>query len=78
MAVQITIRNVPDTTRDELAARAARRGQSMEQYLRGELERLAGRLSAPEWVALVRERKQTARTRITASEILDHRDADRR
>jgi plasmid stability protein len=78
MAVQITIRNVPDTIRDELAARAARQGKSMQQYLRGELERLAGRLSGPEWLERVRERKASAGTRITAQEILRHRNADRR
>ena len=78
MAVQITIRNVPDTTRDELAARAARQGKSMQEYLRAELERLAGRLSGPDWLARVRDHKSRAQTRITAEEILRHRDADRR
>lgn len=78
MAVQITIRDVPDTTRDELAARAARQGKSMQEYLRGELERLAGRPSLPDWLAAVRERKRRSRTRIPPEEILRHRDADRR
>lgn len=78
MAVQITIRNVPDATRDELAARAARQGKSMQQYLRGELERLTGRLSGPEWLELIRERKASSATRITSKEILRDRDADRR
>ncbi|MGH8697378.1 MAG: FitA-like ribbon-helix-helix domain-containing protein [Burkholderiales bacterium] len=78
MAVQITIRNVPDTTRDELAVRAARQGKSMQEYLRAELERLAARPSVPDWLAGVRERKRRTRTRITPEEILRHRDADRR
>lgn len=30
----ITVRNVPDETRDLLAARAKRAGQSMQEYLR--------------------------------------------
>ena len=34
MAVQITIRDVPDKVRDELAARAARQGKSMQEFLR--------------------------------------------
>lgn len=42
MAVQITIRDVPDKVRDELAARAARQGKSMQEFLRG-----AGAVSYP-------------------------------
>lgn len=34
MPVNITIRNVPDETRDVLARRAADAGQSMQEYLR--------------------------------------------
>jgi plasmid stability protein len=78
MAVQITIRNVPDTIRDELAARAARQRKSMQEYLRGELERLVQVPSASEWLARVRERKAAAGTRIHPQDILRHRDADRR
>ena len=43
MSVAITIRDIPEETRDELAARAARLGQSMQQYLRRELIEIAGR-----------------------------------
>jgi plasmid stability protein len=43
MPVSITIRNVPDETRNELAARAARSGRSLQEYLRAELERLASK-----------------------------------
>ena len=35
--VAITIRDVPDEVRDELAARAARSGQSLQEYLRAVL-----------------------------------------
>jgi len=58
MGVQITIRDVPETVRDELAARAARAGQSMQEFLRGELERLAARPSVEGWLAQVCERKR--------------------
>jgi plasmid stability protein len=78
MSVQITIRDVPAAVRDELAARAARSGKSMQEYLRGELERLASRPSIDRWLAEVRERKSVARTRLTRREILAQRDADRR
>ncbi len=78
MAVQITIRNVPDEVRDELAARAARRGKSMQEYLRGELGRLASRPSIDSWLAEVRRRKRAAGTRLPPALILEQRDADRR
>jgi antitoxin FitA len=35
MPVAITIRNVPEEVRDELAARAARSGRSLQEYLAG-------------------------------------------
>jgi plasmid stability protein len=78
MAVQITIRNVPDDVRDEIAAQAAERRQSMQEYLRGELERLAARPSVESWVAETRRRVEAAGTRVSAEEILAARDADRR
>ena len=78
MTVQITIRNVSDEVRNELAARAARRGMSMQEYLRKELERLASRPSVDEWLAAVRNRKGLTESRLGAESILAHRDADRR
>jgi plasmid stability protein len=78
MTVQITIRDVPDEVRDELAARAALRGQSMQEYLRGELGRLASRPSVETWLSEVRRRKRAAGTRLPPELILEHRDADRR
>lgn len=78
MAVQITVRNVPEAVRDELAARAALAHKSMQEYLRGELERLASRPSLDRWLERVRERQNTTGTRLPASEILRHLDAGRR
>jgi len=78
MGVQITIRDVPEAVRDELAARAARERKSMQEYLRGELERLAVRPSLHAWLEHVRERKHAAARRVPARRILRHRDADRR
>ncbi len=78
MPVQITIRDVPDDVRNELASRAALRGQSMQEYLRGELERIASRPSVDALMAEIRRRKAASGTRITPSEILRARDADRR
>ncbi len=78
MGVQITIRDVPEDVRDELAARAARERLSMQEYLRAALTRLAERPSIHAWLEQVRERKYAARSRVPPKEILQHRDADRR
>lgn len=78
MGIQITIRDVPAVVRDELAARAALQGKSMQEYLRAELERLASRPPVEKVLERIRERKAMAGTRLSAEEILAHRDADRR
>lgn len=78
MSVQITIRNVPDEVRDELAVRAASERKSMQEFLLGELERLARRPSPTEWLQRVRSRKRSRPLHLPASEILRHRYADRR
>jgi antitoxin FitA len=54
MPVNISIRAVPDAVRDELAARAARSGQSLQEYLLSELTALASRPSAVEAIARIR------------------------
>ena len=78
MAVQITIRDVPEEVRDELAARAALKRQSMQEYLREELERLAGLPSIETVLEEVRRRKEASTSDVTAAQILEARDADRR
>lgn len=77
MRVQITIRDVPGEVRDELAARAALQGKSMQEYLRAELERLAARPPIEKVIERIRERKGASGTRLSPEEILAHRDADR-
>lgn len=74
----ITIRDVPDPTRDELASRAARSGRSLQEYLRIELIELANRPDAAALRARIRDRKDRTGTRLTPEEILELRDADRR
>ena len=78
MAIQITIRNVSEKVRDELAGRAALQGKSMQEYLREELERLASRPSVDVWLEQVRKRKRASQTRVSSSQILKNRDAERR
>lgn len=78
MAVQLTIRDVPDNVRDELAARAALQGKSMQEFLRSELERIASRPSIESWLATVRERKHASGRRLARKTLIGARDADRR
>lgn len=74
----VTIRDVPDETRDELAARAALTGRSLQEYLRSKLIELGRRPDPEVLLARVHERKRVSATRLGAAQILDHRDADRR
>lgn len=74
----VTIRNVPDEARDELAARAAVTGRSLQEYLRSELIELARRPDPAALLARVRERKGRTGSQLPADQILDHRDAGRR
>jgi len=59
MAVTITVRGVPDDVRDELAARAARSGRSLQEYLSAELRNLAETPSAAEAIARARLNAQS-------------------
>lgn len=78
MPVQITIRNVPEEVRDELAARAALKRQSMQKYLLEQLERIASKPTADQWLEEVRRFKRTSGIRVSAEQILEARDADRK
>jgi plasmid stability protein len=78
MAVSITIRNIPENARDELAARAAASGRSLQEYLRAQLIELASRPDVKTVLARIEERKRRTGTNLPAAKILAHRDADRR
>ena len=74
----ITIRNVPDETHEELAARAAASGRSLQEYLRAELIRLASRPDIELWLAGLRAEKSKHPLSIASEEILRYRDSGRR
>jgi len=78
MPTSVTIRDVPDRTRDELAARAAASGRSLQEYLKQKLIELAARPDPADVLAKIAERKERTRTRLSAEVILGHRSADRR
>ncbi len=73
-----TIRNVPDEVRDELAARAARSGRSLQEYLVGQLVELASRPDVDTVIDGARARVRAAGSSVTTAQILAARDADRR
>lgn len=78
MTVAITVRNVPDYVRDELAARAARAGMSLQEYLRGMLVQSAARPAVDDVIARARSRVEATGVRVDAESILAARDANRR
>ena len=74
----ITIRDVPEDARDEVAARAAATGRSLQEYLRSRLIELARHPDPEVLLARVRDRKRHTGSVLSAERIVEHRDADRR
>jgi antitoxin FitA len=74
----ITIRNVPDEVRDELAARAARSGRSLQEYLLHQFVEMTSRPPLDVVIARARARVAATHARLDPAEIIAARDADRR
>ncbi len=74
----ITIRKVPEKVHDELAARAARAGMSLQEYLLRELTFMTSYPSQDEWLDGVRAQAREIGNDLTIEEILADVDADRR
>ena len=74
----ITIRDVPEATRDELAARAARSGRSLQSYLRDHLIEIGYRPDRRVALERIVERKRRLGTHLPAEVIVDDLHADRR
>jgi plasmid stability protein len=74
----VTIRGVPDETRNELAARAARGGRSLQEFLRQALIDMVAKPDINELLDEVHRRKQATGSRLSAEHIIASRDADRR
>ena len=77
MGVQITIRNVPEEVRDELASRAALKRQSMQEYLREALERMASVPSREVVLERARRRVEASDSRVTSADIVRMLEEDR-
>jgi hypothetical protein len=78
MPVSITIRDVPDSVRDELAARAARSGRSLQAFLRGEMIELARKPDIADLMDRVTARKDSTKSSLSREKILRYRDSCRR
>jgi antitoxin FitA len=76
--VAITIRDIPNDVRDELAVRAARTGKSLQEYLRGMLIDTAAKPTVDAVLERARARVAATGSRVDAPTILAARDADRR
>jgi antitoxin FitA len=74
--VAVTVRNVPDQVRNELASRAAAKGWSLQEFLLSELILLSERPNNAELIARARERLGGPGPSI--EQILKARDEDRR
>jgi plasmid stability protein len=77
MAVAITIRNVPDEVRNELASRAALKGWSLQEFLLHELVDLAGRPDREALIAAI-QADLVGKPEVPVAAILEAIHADRR
>jgi plasmid stability protein len=66
----ISVRNVPEATRDALAAKAAQAGQSLQEYLLAQLVAIGGRVELAEILAEMNDIASAWEGSVT-SEILD-------
>lgn len=78
MSVVITVRDVPDAVRDELAARAARAGKSLQEYLRAMFVEAVDHPTVDDVIAQARTRVETTGSRVRIETILAAKDAERR
>lgn len=72
--VNVQIRDVPESVHAVLVRRAESAGQSLQQFLQAELERLASRPSNAELMARIEARRKPS---ITVDEILEALDESR-
>jgi plasmid stability protein len=76
MTVAITIRNVPDDVRNELASRAAAQGWSLQEFMLHELIELAKRPDRRALIARIEQRLDG--TRLSLDQLLDATKSERK
>lgn len=74
----ISVRNVPQETRDALAVKAARAGQSLQEYLLARLIDLGDRVEVAEVIAEMEDIASSWEEEVTREQILDAIDEGRR
>jgi plasmid stability protein len=67
----ISIRNVPEATRDALAAKAALAGQSLQEYLLAQLVEIGDRAELAEILAEMNDIASAWKGSVTSEQILD-------
>ena len=77
MAKSITIRDVPDRTLSELKARAARKGQSLQEFVHTLLTDMAAKPDKHELLEQIRRRAEASDVTVSAEDILRWRDEGR-
>ena len=78
--VSVTIRHVPEDTRDRLAERAGKAGQSLQEYLLSQLVDAAAAPAPDDFPDAVRRRVERSTSRVTSTatqDVLDEVRADR-
>lgn len=78
MTVAITVRNVPNQVRDELAARAARSGRSLQEFLLAQLRDFASHPDPDEVIDRARRRADLTGDGVAPEDIIGALVADRR
>lgn len=78
MPVAITVRHVPESVRDLLAARAASSGRSLQEYLLHHLMDVACQPTLDEVTAEARARARALGTVLNPEALVADRNADRR
>ncbi len=67
----ISVRNVPEATRDALAAKAAQAGQSLQEYLLATLVAIGDRIELAEILAEMNDIASAWEGSVTSEQILD-------
>jgi plasmid stability protein len=75
MPKMVQIRNVPDALHRKLKVRAAASGQTLSDYLLGEIERLATRPTREEMLARIHSRRRVTLKTPAAVVIREERDS---
>lgn len=76
MAAEITVDDVPESVRDRLAENAADRSQSLEEYLRQELARIAAAPSVATLIEKIRRQQEATSTSVPTSATFAAHDDD--